>query len=122
MEERNERGTVMATGATGQQGGAVARHLLETGFGVRVQVDMGLQRGSTGALVDSAPVLGGVRVQPPRLEVPSKLVPANRQTAGAAVVVGYDGGRTPPFQAGCERRDTLREASGGWEGFRGWKP
>lgn len=39
MEERNERGTVMATGTTSQQGGAVARHLLETGFGVRAQVD-----------------------------------------------------------------------------------
>ena len=39
MEEHNERGTVMVTGATGQQGGAVARHLLETGFGVLVHVD-----------------------------------------------------------------------------------
>jgi nucleoside-diphosphate-sugar epimerase len=38
MEERTERGTVMVTGATGQQGGAVARHLLETGFGVRALV------------------------------------------------------------------------------------
>ena len=38
MQERNERGTVMVTGATGQQGGAVAQHLLETGFGVRALV------------------------------------------------------------------------------------
>jgi uncharacterized protein YbjT (DUF2867 family) len=35
MEERNERGTVLVIGATGQQGGAVARHLMATGFGVR---------------------------------------------------------------------------------------
>jgi nucleoside-diphosphate-sugar epimerase len=34
MEEPNEQGTVMVTGATGQQGGAVARYPLETGFGV----------------------------------------------------------------------------------------
>src|SRR3954467_1420494 len=38
MEGRNERGTVMVTGATGQKGGAVAQHLLETGFGVRALV------------------------------------------------------------------------------------
>ena len=35
MEERDERGTVLIIGATGQQGSAVARHLMETGFGVR---------------------------------------------------------------------------------------
>jgi hypothetical protein len=29
----------MVTEATGQQGGAVARHMLETGLGVRVHVD-----------------------------------------------------------------------------------
>jgi GDP-D-mannose dehydratase len=38
MQERNERGTVMVTGVIGQQGGAVAQHLLETGFGVRALV------------------------------------------------------------------------------------
>jgi uncharacterized protein YbjT (DUF2867 family) len=35
MEERNERGTVLVIGATGRQGGAVARHLLDTEFRVR---------------------------------------------------------------------------------------
>ena len=30
--------TVMVTGATGRQGGAAARHLLEEGFGVRALV------------------------------------------------------------------------------------
>ena len=38
MEERNERGTVLVVGATGRQGGAVARHLLETQFRVRALV------------------------------------------------------------------------------------
>jgi nucleoside-diphosphate-sugar epimerase len=31
----NERRTILVTGATGQQGGAVAQELLERGFGVR---------------------------------------------------------------------------------------
>jgi uncharacterized protein YbjT (DUF2867 family) len=38
MEERNDRGTVLVVGATGRQGGAVARHLLETKFRVRALV------------------------------------------------------------------------------------
>jgi uncharacterized protein YbjT (DUF2867 family) len=38
MEGRNERGPVLVVGATGRQGGAVARHLLETQFRVRALV------------------------------------------------------------------------------------
>ena len=38
MEERKKRGTVLVVGATGRQGGAVARHLLDTEFRVRALV------------------------------------------------------------------------------------
>ena len=52
MEERNERGTVLVIGATGQQGGAVARHLLEKGFGVRA-LARDLQKPRARALAES---------------------------------------------------------------------
>jgi uncharacterized protein YbjT (DUF2867 family) len=38
MEERKERKTVLVVGATGQQGGAVARHVLKKAFGVQALV------------------------------------------------------------------------------------
>lgn len=74
---------ILVTGATGKQGGAVARHLLNAGFPVRILVR------DPGKPAARALVQKGAEVAQGNLDVPASLDPAMRDVHGVFMVSNY---------------------------------